>query len=257
MYRDILFLLCSLFSISAVAQLSPSDRIQTKSGEIYQGIIIEQTPGASIKLLRTPGLDTIEVIYSDIERIVKVFDGPAGGGKATVTEREYIRTGPCFNCRSTYVMLHFFGAGGDEEILYVGSGLSFGYNIRNIVQIGLGASLMGNIEAKREGRTVVPLTLDIRYVFSKSRSGRGAFLLGAASGVSVPMYSSDQADLQPKTGLFFSGTFGFRFNVTSQFGLLLDFGYMPNSLNFYSKGSGEHIEHKWYQMGIVRGSVFF
>lgn len=257
MFRIILFLLLPILSIGAIGQLNPTDKIQTRAGKMYQGIIIEQTPGASIKLFRTTEMDTVEIMYPDIARILRVFDQEPAAQKPSNPENDYNWWSPCFNCRKTYVMLHFLGAGGDEEILYLGAGLSFGYNIKRVIQIGLGASVMGSIEQERNARTVVPLTLDIRYVFSESKRGRGAFLLGFSPGVNVPMYSSADADLQPKAGLFFSGTFGFRFNVTSQFGFLLDFGYMPNSLNFYSKSSGEYLRQQWYQMGMIRGSVFF
>ena len=259
MKKLLLLAIFSFFSSILICQLSPTDRIQTKDGRVYQGVIIEQIPGSNIKMLRIPELDTVVVVYNNVAKILRVFDDSIANEKPKKSETQYTWWSPCFNCRSTYVMLHFFGAVGAESNAFVGTGLSFGYNIAKRMQVGIGTNIMANVDnySEYEQRVILPLTLDLKVVFSQSKRGRGAFLLCMAGGPGIPIYTPENHLISTKTGLYLNGTFGFRLNITSQFGLLLDFGYASHSLNFHERQTEAHLEHKWYHMAIARGSIFF
>ena len=259
MKKLVLFVIFSFFSSFLIGQLSPTDRIQTKDGKVHQGIIIEQIPGSNIKMLRIPELDTVVVMYNDVAKILRVFDDSIANEKPKKSETQYTWWSPCFNCRSTYVMLNLFGASGIESTPFVGTGLSFGYNLDGLFQLGLSTNIMANVDndSNEDPLVIMPVTMDFKYVFSQSKRGRGAFLITIGGGPSIPIHSPENNFVSTKSGWFLNGTFGFRLNVTSQFGFLLDFGYASHSLNFHNKQTDSHLEHKWYHMAIVRGSIFF
>lgn len=250
----IFFIVMSLFLFytSCSSQMMATDRIHVKSGEIHQGIIIEQVPGNYLKLLKLPQKDTIDLLYVDVEKISKILsDEEINYGAAT--QDNFIARGPCFNCRKTYVMI--FGAVGKVEEVMMAGGLSFGYNIKKFAQAGLGVQIFYTLLDNTD-RIFMPVTLDLRHVFARSNSGRSSFLIGISPGYNISLFES-KASFKQGNGLYISGSFGFRFNISSNFGLMLDLGYTGSGSAISDKATGEFIKNSWTHHPMVRGTVFF
>ncbi len=251
--KTLLFAFLFLFTIPALSfsQLQATDKIQTKTGETYEGIIIEQVPGNYLRLLQLPQKDTIDLMYADVERISKIFIEE--NVQDSSNDQNFIVRGPCFNCRKTYVML--FAAAGQVDEAMLAAGLSFGYNIKKYAQVGLGAQVFYTLLDNTD-RIFMPITLDLRHVFAQSRSGRSSFLIGLSPGYNISLFES-KTNYKQGNGLYVSGSFGFRFNISSNFGLMLDLGYVGSGSRISSKISGEFVENSWTHHPMVRGTIFF
>jgi hypothetical protein len=259
MHARILIPILFLIPMYSKAQLPMQDQVLMEDGRKLDGLIIEQKPGNYIRLWRLTEGDTITLEMDAIDRILRV---PSSSTTAFPDSSD--RTGKpkkSFGTNRQYGLLRF-GAGAGEYG-FLGGGIGAGMRVNQDLEIGIGAQYFGqNGGNSFPSRKILPLTMDLRYRLSHSRSGRFSSVLSLETGLAFSM-NKDYYDegrgrqVSIKNGLYVHPAIAFRTYFTPNFGLILDLGFQYNEGRLVANDSGEFLVIKRFSNIIVRGSLFF
>lgn len=255
-----LLFLISQFIVAQTTGLNPMDEVYLQSGQVYRGIIIEQKPGASIRLWRTAESDTLLLEMEDIERIVKVFQAektPTSGSdskKPTITPvADSIQPNRWATAIQAYI------GGGDHSVGGVGLAIHRRLGLRHS-WLGLGLSYIGDVN--EYGTSSIAVYAHGSHEFStgsRGHSGSSGFL---DLGYSVNL-GGEYLDAQQLTtyrygnGLHLYTGLRFRLSTLNKGGLWLDMGYLRHSSVLRLAENNTRSGNKAWHAFVFRGSVYF
>ncbi len=256
----ILSLFCVfLFEKNTYSQITAQDAVFLNNQLSYNGIVVEQKPGEYIRLLRLPEHDTLQFSMDSIDRIVKIFDTKPAAENPPATTEPLKK----FNQNKHQVMVHAYAGGGDYSL--GGFGISVNRNFSDRWQLGLGAHYIGqngSYNATYPEQQIVPVTVDARYKFTQTPSGRFATLLSLSTGYNFMLKKSyfdpDQnININVRNGLFFNPSIAFRANLLPNAGLMFDVGYQLTTSTLFDAQNNEKITKKQWRNFAIRGTLFF
>jgi hypothetical protein len=256
MLLPVFTLLCGALSALS-GQTAPQDAVYLLDAQAYQGLIIEQKPGEHIKLLRQPEGDTLQFEMEQIDRIAKIL--PAGAPEATAAAPAAPEQR--FNQRLFYPMIHGWMGGGDYA--FQGLGISVNHRITGRAEAGLGVHYLGQTsDNSPHQRQTIPLTADLRYAFSESRSGRFAASLALSTGYNFTLnreYFDPRENVQVSVsdGWYFSPGLSFRANILPNAGLMLDLGYQLSTSRLDLADGGDQLGRRNWNNFALRAGLFF
>lgn len=241
------------------AQTSAQDVVILNSQRSYSGIVIEQKPGDYIRLLRLPEHDTLSFPMDSIDRIVKIVptDKPADNQPAPLKpQTEY-------NRKRQTVMIHGYMGGGNYS--FGGFGITLAQRIGKRWQVGVGGHYIGqkgSYPGTLPDQQIVPVTVDCRWRFSQSATGKTAILLALNTGYNFMLNKEyidggQHVNGRITNGLFFNPSFAFRVNLWENAGLMLDLGYQLTSSRLYDLGTDLRIGKRQWHNFAARGTLFF
>ncbi len=243
-----------------VAQTTPpaADAVHLISGHIHRGIIVEQIPGASIRLWRTTEGDTLAFEMDEIERIAKIV--PAAGEQAAQFASPAIEPKTSgVNTSAWATALQFSTGGGDHSI--VGMGATVQRRLNNQRSwLGLGLSFVG--DENNYGTHSLGLAAHSSHEFSTGLKGRFGVLAFADLGYSFNLgndYFDEQAQatLRYGNGLHLQTGLRFRINLLRNAGIWLDLSYLRNTSTLRIAANNDKVADKAWNMFCLRGSIFF
>jgi hypothetical protein len=218
--------LCLVLYLESLGQGNLEDAVYLKNGKVFRGLIIEQIPGKSIKI-KISG-DEVHLFY--VDEIEKITKEKIIKNKVSLDEDEVIQ--PKFS--------------NNTELLYsvgVGDVKLNGYNFKNklwsrgvrtvngikfsdnaSIGVGLGLDFYENF-------TLVPITFDSRFSFSKYRIRP---LINLNIGYSAGKYD----------GAVFNTSVGFKTILSSDISLFMMVGYKNQTSSI---GSGKNEKFLYYQ----------
>ncbi len=257
--RPLLPLLLLTFCATwSMAQTAPAavDAVQLKSGKIHQGLIIEQTPGESIRLWRNPEADTLMFQMDEIDRIAKiVVPPPTAGSPSMQTPASPART---FNDNPWKVALQASVGGGDYSLVGMGAAIQKSMP-GNRAWVGIGAYYIG--DQNNYGTSTIPIVLHASYALNQSGK-RFAALVFLDAGYSINLGGTKfdeiaQANLKHGNGLHTYGGLRFQVNALRNAGIWLDLGYLRHSSTIrFEADNKKHSTQVWNAF-MMRGSLFF
>jgi hypothetical protein len=166
-----------------------------------------------------------------------------------------------FNQRAFYPMLHGWIGGGDYA--FQGLGISVNHRITGRAEAGLGVHYLGQTsDNSLHQRQTIPLTADLRYAFSESRSGRFAASLALSTGYNFTLnreYFDPRENVQVSVsdGWYFSPGLSFRANILPNAGLMLDLGYQLSTSRLDRADSGDQLGRRNWNNFALRAGLFF
>jgi len=170
-----------------------------------------------------------------------------------------------YNTKKNYVF--FSGSLGGGDYPFAGLGLNLGHQLSNgKTMIGAGAHYIGNTgDGSGIGGfdpiQVFPLMVDLRHTFTESPDGRFSTLLILDGGyvVSITENGDDDAgnEYEYLNGWAINPGIGFRFNIFKNMGLMIDITWLHHSSPRVWLAPVEKKDHEHWDLGLVRGSVFF
>lgn len=248
------------FAQALQAQTIAQDVVILNSQRSFAGIIVEQKPGAYIRLLRLPEHDTLAFPMDSIDRIVKIVSTEKPAEEPHSTSDPHKK----YNQKKHIVMIHGHLGGGDYS--FSGFGLSMCQNFADRWQLGLGVHYIGQTGNSNTitfpDQQIVPLTIECRWKFSESLHGKGATFLSLSSGYNFTLnkthFNSEQnIDMRITNGLFFNPGIAFRINLFENMGLMLDLGYQLTSSSLFNAQTDKKIGGKQWHNFAARGTLFF
>lgn len=218
------WLICFLVLLagSLEAQEVRLDILWLRTGEKLEGKVSTSEQGDLIKIILKESGDTLLIKRHDIDRMEQ----------NVILSQEEIRTyiwdqlPTQFNLKKTYWILSIMaGFGGDEGTL--GAGLRGGYRFPKGLELGMTFHYYG---MDGWGRGLVPLGLEARLPFLKSKSGRFVSMVQLNSGYTFSLQYLKYVDeyrefIVRGDGFYFQPGLAFRTNFTKNFGLMFDICY--------------------------------
>ena len=263
-----------LLSAGISAQTIGKEVIELKSGEQIIGTVVEQKPGAYIKVLLMPSEDTVTIPLKDIDRMIKKVETEDNEPQDTISEIitpeiEDETIEKPFNGRPFYFGASYVTGGGDMPFL--GFGVSVMRTFNDKLQLGLG--IEGHTNNSRGGyiftgttpkRNVMgsylPIVGKVRYAYQHLWNGRFSFLAQLSAGYSVVLDGGHQdanRDADLKGGLYVEPSLGFRLNISKDFGTIFSIGYQNlRSQSYYSFTDQNIRSYNWSNI-TVRAALFF
>jgi len=263
MLKNVIIAITLLTNFTLIAQNSSIEKVILTNGETHTGIVIEQVPGEYIQLYRTMEKDTLKIEMSDIERMIRQLEtepSPQQQKENKEDPNAWIWGRQKYNNKFTYIMIH--GAMGAGDYVHQGLGLSLGYNFYEF-QVGAGVQYYGSTSWVNNGEwQTLPIAIDIRYLFSQSKSGRFATFLSLSGGYNVVLSRDVRSNIfgesgRAENGLYLFPSLAFRMNIGKNLGLMLDLGYHMNNAKVYGKTSDTLLGTLRYDNILLRGSLFF
>lgn len=263
--RNPFFLLAFLLSTTlgaafAQTQSAAMDVVYLKSGQSYQGIIIEQKPGESIRLLRSAESDTLLFTMDSIDRITKAIPAANASAVATTTPPTEMPAQPRqFNTNSLSVALQVSTGGGDYSVLGFGA-IVQKYFPDERAWSGVGLHYLG--DQNNYGVNTMPIVLHNSYEIvsgAKGRLGTLGFLdLGCAINLSDNYFDElAQTTVKYGNGWYFNTGLRFRVNVLKNSGIWLDLGYLFQNSKLRDAETNKKLRTKSWNVFQIKGAVFF
>ncbi len=231
-------------------QQSPAatDMVHLKSGQAYQGIIVEQRPGESIRLWRTVESDTLTVTMDSIDRITRIVAPPPIPKPPRV-----------FDDAHWNVALQVGVGGGDYPFGGLGATVQKHFP-RQRSWLGIGVHYYG--DKSDFGAYTIPIALHGSYELRTDLQGRFGTLVFLDAGYSINITGNyfdekTQAQLKYGNGLHTYGGLRFRLNVLRNTGIWADIGYFRHTSTLRYVTTNEKARVKAWNMFLFRGSVFF
>lgn len=169
-----------------------------------------------------------------------------------------------FNTKRNFVTLNTSLGGGDYPFGALGLALYRQFFNNNTMAgvafqyIGTtddGSGIGGNDQAQ-----LYTLMLDVRQKFMESEDGRfTTFLIGAA-GYAMPINGNgedSEGTYEFKNGWVINPGIGFRVNVLKNVGIMIDLTWLHHSSPRVWNPPSTKKDHKHWDLGLVRGHVFF
>lgn len=210
-----------LLTLSIEAQEARPDILWLRTGEKLEGKVSASEQGDLLKIILRDSGDTLFITLEDIDRWEQnVF---LSHNEIRMQQRNQILTR--YNNKKSYGIIQVVAGIGNEKIL--GAGLRGGYRLSTGLEIGMTIHYYG---IDGWGYGLVPLGLEARLPFAKSKSGRSTYLVQLNSGYafSLPFIKlSDKYNeyIVRGDGFFFQPGLAFRTNFTQNFGLMFDICY--------------------------------
>ena len=249
------FLLCAA---KAFGQ-TPLDAVYLKSGESFEGLIIEQRPGDSIQLWRLSQNDTLAFAMEDIERITRTILPPEQPVLLVEQPLRLYRTKP------NYVFASASAGGGDYPFL--GGGLTLTHRLARYekASVGLSVHYIGNKEHGYETNRVdfvkiIPLMLDLRHEFSRTRDNRFSTHVFADAGYAFNFTansSNEYGEYEYGNGWIVHPGISFQFALLSDFGFFAEIGWVHHTSRRTWLPPVERTDIKAWNTILFRGGVFF
>lgn len=244
--------------LPAVGQ-TPVDAVYLKSGESYEGLIIEQKPGDSIQLWRLTENDTLAFSMEEIERITRTILPP----EQPVLLVEQPRR-PYFS-KPNYLYLSAATGGGDYPFLGGGLTLSHRFARYDKAAVGLSVQYIGNREHGYETNRVdflkiVPVMIDVRHEFSRTHNNRFSTHLFAEGGYAFNFTanaSNEYGEFEYGNGWIVHPGVSFQFALLSDFGFFAEIGWVHLTGRRNWLPPVERSDLKAWNTILIRGGVFF
>lgn len=252
------FQIIGIHFLAAQPAFQQTDAVHLHTGQIYQGIIIEQKPGESIRLLRNVEGDTLTLDMESIERIVKVVAAPQPVTPASPATPPMQPSRTNTGLWATAVQVTT--GGGDHSVVGLGMAVQRRLNNRRS-WVGLGLSYFG--DQNNYGPNSIALALHSSHELSSGWKDRLGALVFADLGYSMfpsgnTMYDeASQASVNPGGGLHLQTGLRFRVNVLRNAGLWFDLSYLRHSSTLRKVENDEKVGNRAWNMVALRGSVFF
>lgn len=245
------------------AQTEGSDIVYLKSGEQFIGTIIEQKPGAHIRLLQLPSNDTLTIGLSDIDKMVKRVPEISSVSEPIQTDEkiEVLPENHPYNLRPFYFSLDGFAVGGDFAC--AGFGAMLFKTINSKLQIGLGANYFAmNIDQEpwRGPRNFIPVTVEGRYAFQEMWNRKSAMVVGVNCGYNFILQGEHELSgisAEFGNGFYFQPSLGWRINFTSNVGMVLEVSYQNLSSKSINATTEDFIKKNNWSNIMFGGSIFF
>lgn len=208
-----IFLITAGFS--AYSQEIYQDVIYLKNGEIANGVIVEQIPGISVKIVTTENM-ILTVKMDDIERIAKE--------KVTLSgvQIKNIKSGFEGNAALGYDI-----GSGDYGLDRLMIDLSVGYRFYPVFFIGAGLGVRQYPDLKA---TIIPVYFDFRGILMDTKVSP---FVSAQFGTSL-----DATNKFRKVGLMICPNAGINFRNSNDTQVYLSLGYEFQYMNFYNMHGG-------------------
>lgn len=227
MLRNIIFTMIMLGSYGMSAQNVELDKVVLEDGSSHVGKVVEQKPGAYIKLALENSQDTLTFTMDEIQRLMKVtMQAPE------VMPDQKDNKDRAFNTHAFSIDLS--GSTGGGDVAFQGLGIGLDYRVNDRMTVGLATQYLGE-----SGNTLrlqyqwqkLPLTAEIKYDLQRHFSGRTALYACTGLGYSFTLddsyQSSDTGELLTITnGWTMSPGLGYRVNFLNNMGLMLDVRYV-------------------------------
>jgi hypothetical protein len=171
---------------------------------------------------------------------------------------------PTYNTKKNFVMMSASVGGGDYP--FAGLGLSINrqfFNGNTIAGISfqyIGNTVQGNWTGINDIQ-MFPIMLDIRQRFMESPNGQfTTFLIISGGYVVMDPGSDSDVDGNPfdyKNGWAINPGIGFRFNIFKNTGLMIDLTWLHHDSPREWQAPVSYSDRKHWDVGLVRGSIFF
>lgn len=243
------------WNLSLSAQTA-TDAVHLTTGEIHRGIIVEQKPGASIRLWRTAEGDTLTFEMESIDHIARL--APTGATAASPAQIPVpVPTG--VNTSDWAIALQFLTGGGDHSIAGMGATVQRRLN-NDRSWLGLGLTFVG--DENNYGTHSLGLAVHGSHEFSTGLKGRFGALAFADLGYSFNLGNDYydafyQETLRYGNGLHLQTGLRFRINVLRNAGIWLDLSYLRHTSALRVAAGNDKVADKAWNMFCLRGSVFF
>lgn len=259
-HKKLLLPVLALFLLPALSlSQTPSDEVHLLSGLVHKGIVIEQKPGESIRLLRLPQGDTLTFAMDEIDRITRIL--PVAESQTKPPSLNQSPVEPQFNSRQNIVMVQGSIGGGDYSFEGFGLTLSHRLNARGKTWLGLGVHYIGYTDEGADAVQIFPLMADFRQEFNRSRNGRFStqVFLDAGYVFSITGNGADQyGEFKYGNGWAFNPGIAFKINILRNAGLMLDIGWMHHGgPRQWLPPTDEMKDYKNWNNILFRGSLFF
>lgn len=235
----------------------PADEVHLRSGARHQGIVIEQKPGESIRLLRLPQQDTLAFAMEDIERITRIL--PAEGSPVAQPPAVSAPAGRMFNDNPWVVSLHASTGGGTYSVTGFGAAVQKRLSDERAL-LGIGLQFLA--DQNNYGVNTLPLTLNGAYELTRSKRGRLGSMAFLDLGYSVNFGGNyfDETTLafvDYGNGLHLNTGIRFRINVLRNTGIWLDAGYLFHNSQLRNADTREKWGVKSWSVFLAKAAVFF
>ncbi len=261
----ILFTCCfSVFTLNLVGQ-TPTDVVHLKTGQIYQGFIVEQKPGESILLWQLPEDDTLSFRMEDIDRLTR-FILPIE--RPVLLEQAPPDPAPDmlpFYQKRNYVFVQGCAGGGDYP--FAGAGLRFSHRLERYEQlrVGIGVHFIDNKKngtefSNSEFVRIVPLMLDLRHQLTATRNGRFSTSVFFDGGYAFNFTANDidqYGDFRYGDGWAIHPGISFQFAIARDFGVALDLGWMHHTSRREWLAPVQRSDRKAWNDILIGGAIFF
>jgi hypothetical protein len=168
-----------------------------------------------------------------------------------------------YNTKKNYVFTSFALGGGDYPCASLGLNLS-----RQIfngdAMAGVAIHYIGTTDDGSRPWTdpaqIFPIMVDLRYKFNESRDGRFATYIIADGGYVISITGNGENEFGPYkilNGWAISPGIAFRFNVLENLGVMLDITWFHHSSAREWLPPTVRKDYKHWNLGLVRGHVFF
>lgn len=243
--------------LNAQTSAPETDAVYLNSGQVYRGLIIEQRPGASIRLWRAPQGDTLSFDMDIIDRITKITASSAPMVETLVksTPTKIFRT----NTKSWATALQVMVGGGDHSV--GGAGIVVQRRLdNNRSWAGLGLTFVGDVN--NYGTHALGIIAHGSHEFSSGWNNRLGALAFMDLGYSYNLggeYIDDQSQslYHYGNGLHLFTGLRFRLNVLHNAGIWLDMGFLRHTSKIRAVEDNAKIGTKGWNMINFRGSIFF
>lgn len=253
----LLFLVAVFSSASAQTNPTATDKVHLKSGQAYEGIIVEQKPGESVRLWRTAEADTLLFIMDSIDRITKIVPttGTAGASTGVATTLPARR----FNANPLSVALQVSNGGGDYSVIGFGAIIQKHFPDER-AWAGVGLHYLG--AQNGNGVNTMPIVYHSSYELTSGGKGRLGTLGFLDLGYSVNLgdnYFDEIAQVNVKysNGFYFNTGLRFRVNVLRNSGVWFDLGYLYQTSKLRNVETNQKLRTKSWHVFQVKGAVFF
>lgn len=262
----LIFIICFMHLCTSNAQ-NNQDEIILNSGKSIKGKIIAQKPGEYIKIVRYNLTDTMIINMDDINELKKI-DQKAEPNIELIDPRidlgdMDIEPKKKFNNRKTQMMIHVLlssmsSNSFSKEQFEPALGFSINRRISDVLYLGGGVGILGN------DIIFIPVTFDVKYKLEEMSKGRINYLVSSSIGYSFskdPATSLKNSDnslrYNPGDGPLFKAGLGVKFNFLKNMGMMLDFGFIYQSVKFTPVTYPDSSEFHSRKGAYVQTSIFF
>lgn len=265
--KKIINLIILVFLAQILTAQNEKDEVILNSGKTIKGKIIAQKPGEYIKIVRENLTDTILIKIEDIDEMKKIDEKAEPiieliDPRIDLFDME-VEPKKEFNTRKTQMMFNVLLAtmsGNNFLKEEIGGGIGFSLNRKMSDDLYLG----GGVSIILNGIAFIPVTFDVKYKLEEMSKGRISYIVTSSIGYSfnkdedVVKTNRDNSFLyNPGDGLFFKGGLGVKFNFFKNMGLILDFGFLYQTVKFSQITDPGSTDIQSRKGAYVQSSIFF
>ncbi len=265
--KKIINLIILVFLAQILTAQNEKDEVILNSGKTIKGKIIAQKPGEYIKIVRDNLTDTILIKIEDIDEMKKI-DQKAEPIIELIDPRidlfdMEVEPKKKFNTRTQIMFNVLLSTLSSNSFLKeengAGIGFSFIKKMSEVLYLGGGVSIFGGNDI-----TFIPVTFDVKYKLEEMSKGRISYIVTSSIGYGFNNDSDTRIRnrnnsflYNPGDGLFFKGGFGVKFNFFKNMGLILDFGFLYQTVKFSQITDPGSTDIQSRKGAYVQSSIFF